>query len=366
MSKRDYYEVLGISKSASKEDIKKAYRKLAKEYHPDKNKSPDAEIKFKEIQEAYDVLSDDNKRKTYDKYGFVEDQSYNGNFSSNGFSGFDNLGDLTDFGNLTGGLGDLLEGFFGSFNNSTSGYSYKQKNLKGSDIQIKIKIDFMEGVFGTEKVIEYSRLFSCNYCSGTGAKDGKFSVCQVCKGAGRIKQVKRTPFGQMQIVSDCNNCGGTGQTIINKCEYCRGAGIINQKEKLKIKIPSGIPDGAAIKFEGKGNIEYKNGIPGDLYAIVEISSHKNFERKGLDIYSEVEISVTKAVLGGEIKVPTVHGDVIMKINPGTQHNQVMRLRGKGVPSKNGFGDHYVKINISIPDKLNNQQRKLWEELDKIL
>lgn len=366
MNKRDYYEVLGVSKNATKDDIKKAYRKLAKEYHPDKNKSPDAESKFKEIQEAYDVLSDDQKRKAYDQYGFAGTQAYGESFGG-GFSpfggfetGFDSSFDIED----------LLGGFFGGsvFGNRNKNRS-NQKHYynKGEDLEYSIKISFLEGVFGTEKEIQYERYVNCSACKGTGSKDGKKNTCPTCKGTGQVRQIKSTFLGQMQVITNCPNCDGSGEVISSKCDRCRGLGIEKQKEVLKIKIPASIPNGSTIKFNGKGNAPANGGISGDFYVTIEIEDHPTLERKNNDIYSEINLDVVTAVLGGEVKVETVHGDVLMKIHPGTQHGQILRLKGKGSPvfRGNGFGDHYVKININIPNKLSAKEKELWEELKKL-
>lgn len=360
MNKKDYYDSLGVSKNSSKEEIKKAYRKLAKEYHPDKNKTPEAESKFKEIQEAYDVLSDDQKRKAYDQYGFAGTQAYSENFAG-GFSPFEGFS-----GNFGGtDIGDLLGGFFGGFGERSS--DRREKSRQGEDLQYSMKIDFKDGVFGAEKEIEYSRIDSCDKCKGSGSKDGKRHECPTCKGTGQIRQVRSTFLGQMQVVTECSKCNGRGELITNKCESCSGSGVRKVNEKIKVKIPAGIPDGATIRFEGKGNAPKGGGSFGDLYLTIDINPHKTLERKGNDIYSEIYIDVTTAVLGGEVNVETVHGDVLMKINEGTNHGQVMRLKSKGAPifRGSGNGDHYVKVNIKIPTKLNAKQRKLWEEIKNL-
>jgi molecular chaperone DnaJ len=361
MSKRDYYEVLGISKSASKEEIKKAYRKLAKEYHPDKNKSEGAETKFKEVQEAYEILSDDQKKTAYDQYGFAGTQAYN----TSGFNGFNSSNGFTNFNSDFGDLGDLLGNFFGGSFAGFGGSSRQSRvNGRGSDLEYSVKVEFMEAVFGAEREIEYSRDVECHSCNGTGSRDGKTKVCPVCGGSGQVRKVQNTFFGSMQVVSTCSECQGSGKVISEKCETCKGSGIEKVKDKLKVKIPKGLPDGVTLRFAGKGNAGKMAGGYGDLYLTFEVKQHSVLERRGDDIYMDLEIDVVTAVLGGEIKVPTVHGEVLMKIPSATQSGKVLRLKGKGGPKfqGNGNGDQYVKLIVVVPEKLTKNQRKLWEEL----
>lgn len=358
MAKKDYYESLGISKSASKDEIKKAYRKLAKEFHPDKNKSAEAEQRFKEIQEAYDILSDEQKRSAYDQYGFAGTQSYNSNnfggFSQGGFSGdFGDLGDI--FGNLFGGS---FSGFGGSSN--------RRSEMQGRDLEYTLKIEFLESVFGIEKEIEYSREIRCTKCSGSGAKDGKTKTCPKCSGSGRVRRVQNTFFGSMQVESECPECRGLGKIISEKCTQCKGAGVTNLKEKFKVKIPQGIPDGVTLRFSGRGDAGRNGGGFGDLYLTVEVKPHKRLEKKGDDIYFDLEVDVVTAVLGGEVQIPTVHGDVWLKIPQGTQQGKVLRLKEKGSPRfrGGGNGDQYIKIILKVPTNLSGEERKKWENLKK--
>ncbi len=358
MNKRDYYEVLGLSKSSSKEEIKKAYRKLAKEYHPDRNKSEGAETKFKEVQEAYDILSDEQKRSAYDQYGFAGTQAYGGNGGMGGFSG-----DMGGFEDLLGGL--LGNGFGGfGFGNNTN---RRESDNRGQDIELNIQIDFFEAVFGVEKKIEYKRDMECNACKGTGSKNGKLKTCPTCSGRGQVTQVQNTFFGRMQVVTNCPTCNGRGQIAESECEKCGGDGVLNQKDILNIKIPAGIPDGVTLRFTNKGNKGVRGGQTGDLYLTIEVKPHKELERRGDDIYSDIHIKAFDAVLGSEVEVLTVHGKVIMKIPSGVQSGKILRLKSKGSPKfrGGGMGDHYVKIIVDIPEKLSKIEKEAWENVRKV-
>lgn len=358
MAKRDYYEVLGISKSASKDEIKKAYRTLAKKYHPDRNKEAGAEEKFKEAQEAYDVISDEQKRKAYDQYGFAGTQAFGGS-GAGGFGGFES-GDL-------GGFEDLLGNFFGgNFGGFGGGSQRGRRDNKGSDLEFAFQVEFMDAVFGSEKEVEYTRDVECDVCKGSGAKDGKKKTCHTCEGKGQVVQVQNTLLGRMQVVATCPTCNGSGQEISDKCDKCKGNGVVSQKEKLKLKIPAGIPDGVTLRFGAKGNAGRNNGTAGDLFVTFEVKSHKVLERKGDDIYMDKHIDVLTAVLGGEIEIPTVHGNVFMKIPEGTQSEKVFRLKEKGGPKfqRSGNGDQYVKVIVDIPTKLSNKEKQAWEQLKK--
>ncbi|MBD3362934.1 molecular chaperone DnaJ [Candidatus Dojkabacteria bacterium] len=367
MEKNDYYETLGVDKNATKKDIKKAYRRLVKKYHPDKNQSPEAEDKFKEVQEAYEVLNDDQKRKAYDQYGHAGTQ---------GFSGFGQSGGYNYGGNYED-LNDILNQFFGGFNNfgGFSGFSgspfQKQRRkagIRGSDVEVTLNIDFLEAVFGSEKNIVYQRKIQCDKCKGTGAKEGTSKkTCDTCQGKGVVTNVKNTFIGQIRTQSICPECNGAREIIDEPCEKCNGQGIEQVKEDFKIKIPPGIPDGVVLKFREKGNAGKNGGNSGDLYINIEVSPHEIFERRGDDIYIEQEIDVMTAILGGSIEVPTVHGDIEMKIPAGTQPNKVFKLSERGgIRFKNGGkGDQYVKIVVNIPKNLNKKQKKKLEEFKKI-
>lgn len=356
MDKRDYYEVLGLSKGASKEEIKKSYRKLAKEYHPDRNKSEGAESKFKEVQEAYEVLSDEQKRGAYDQYGFAGTQAFSSN--GGGFSGFS--GDL-------GGFEDLLGGLFGSSFGGFGSSNRRENNNRGADIELNIQIDFFDAIFGSEKEIEYKRYIKCKKCNGSGSKNGKLKTCNTCSGRGQVTQVQNTFFGRMQVVTNCPTCGGSGQIIEEECNECKGNGVNLEKDILNIKIPAGIPDGVTLRFTEKGNVGKRGGEVGDLYLTIEVKSHKELERKGDDIYSELHVKAFDAVLGNEIEVTTVHGKVLMKVPSGVQSGKILRLKSKGAPKfrGGGNGDHYVKIVVDIPEKLTREERIAWENVRKV-
>lgn len=358
MAKRDYYEVLGVTKSASKDEIKKSYRKLAKEYHPDKNKSAGAEEKFKEVQEAYDILSDQQKRQAYDQYGFAGTQAFGGS----GMGGFSQGGFSADFGDLEGLLGNFFGGGIGGF----GGGSRRRGNSRGSDLEMNMQVEFNEAIFGIDREIEYERQNRCDKCNGTGSKDGQKKTCQTCDGKGQIRQTQNTIFGSMQVVTDCPTCEGSGEVISEKCDKCSGNGILKAKEKLTVKIPAGIPDGVTVRFNEKGNAGRRGGDFGDLYVSIEVKPDKVLERRGDDIYMDQEIDVVTAVLGGEVKVPTVHGEVFMKVPAGTQPEKVLRLKGKGGPKFRGGAnaDQYVKLIVKIPEKLSRDEKDAWEKLKK--
>lgn len=355
---KDPYEVLGVNKTSSKQDIKKAYRKLAKEYHPDRNKESNAADKFKEVTEAYELLMDDSKKAAYDQYGFAGTQGFGGAGTS-GYEGFQGFSGA-DFG--FGDMSDIFESFFGG------NTGFQKRNRRGDDLQIKIELDFMEAMFGTEKTIKYRRYISCETCGGTGAKKGsKPTKCATCNGAGRVTQVQRTFIGNIQTTITCPNCEGVGEVVSDKCITCGGDGVYSKTEELKVKIPKGTPDGLILKFAERGNSGKKNSGYGDLFIEFEVKPHEYFERSGDDIYVDYHIPVTTAVLGDEVNVDTIHGKVKVKIPNGTQSGRIIRLKGMGVPKfkKNENGDQYLRMKVTIPDKLTKQQKLLWEDLRKI-
>ncbi|GGD71637.1 molecular chaperone DnaJ [Paenibacillus nasutitermitis] len=344
-SKRDYYEVLGVDKNAGEEEIKKAYRKMARQYHPDVNKDPDAENKFKEMKEAYDVLSDSNKKATYDQYGHVD--------PNQGFGG-------GGFGGDAGGFGDIFDMFFGG------GGGRRDPNApqRGNDLQYTMTIEFKEAVFGKETEITIPRTETCDTCTGSGAKPGtKPEACSVCKGSGQQEVVQNTPFGRMVNRRACTNCSGTGRIIKEKCTTCHGAGKVKRQRKINIKIPAGVDDGAQIRMTGEGEGGTRGGPSGDLYIVIRVKAHDFFERENDDIYCEVPLTFVQAALGDEIEIPTLTEKVKLKVPAGTQTGTYFRLKGKGVPRLRGYGqgDQHVKVTIVTPTSLTDEQKELLRQ-----
>lgn len=353
MSKRDYYEVLGVDKNATPDEIKKAYRKLARQYHPDVNKEPDAEEKFKEVKEAYEVLSDDNKRAQYDRYGHIDPNQGFGGFGGGG-------GGFEDF----GGFGDIFDMFFGG------GGSRRNPNApqRGADLQYTMTIEFKEAVFGKEADIEIPRTENCDHCNGSGARPGTHpETCSTCRGTGQQEIVQNTAFGRIVNRRVCPSCSGTGKIIREKCSQCHGSGKVKKRRKIHIKIPAGIDDGSQLRVSGEGESGIRGGPPGDLYVVVHVKPHDFFEREGDDIYCEVPITFAQAALGDEIEVPTLSGKVKLKIPAGTQTNTYFRLKGHGVPRLRGLGqgDQHVKVVVVTPTKLSDKQKELLREFAKL-
>lgn len=355
MAKRDYYEILGVSKDASKDEIKRAYRKLSKQYHPDINKEPGADEKFKEISEAYEVLSDDTKRAQYDQFGHA-----GANQDFDGFGGFGGFSDAA-----FGGFEDILNTFFG-------GGSTRRRNpnapRQGADLQYTMTLTFEEAVFGKETDIEIPREEECSTCHGSGAKPGTHpEECPYCHGSGQISTEQNTPFGRIVNRRVCHHCGGTGQVIKHKCPTCHGTGKVKKRKKIHIKIPAGIDNGQQLRVAGKGEPGINGGPNGDLYIIFQVKEHEFFERDGDDIYCEMPISFVQAALGDEIEVPTLYGKVKLKIPAGTQTNTKFRLRGKGVKSVRSTtpGDQHVIVRIVTPTKLTEKQKQLLREFAEI-
>ena len=349
MANKDYYAALGLQKGASDDEIKKAFRKLAIKYHPDKNKGDkEAENKFKEINEAYQVLSDPEKKERYDRFGTVD-------FDGSGFGG-GGFGGGFDFSEM-GGFGDIFESFFGG-----GGGSSRRRNgpQKGADIEERINLTFEEAVFGVEKEINIDRNENCESCKGSGAKEGTSKkTCPTCNGQGQVRVQRQTPLGSFVSTSTCNNCGGTGSVIEEPCTSCRGKGQVRKRRTITVKIPAGVDTGNIMPLRGQGHHGINNGQPGDLYILINVASSKQFTRKGNDIYIDTNISMGKAALGTEITVPTVDGDVKYTIPAGTQSGTLFRLKGKGVPRVNseGRGDQYVKVIVDIPKNLNEKQKE---------
>ena len=359
MNKKDYYETLGVSKNATDEEIKRAFRKLAKEYHPDVNKSPDAEAKFKEIGEAYAVLSDENKRRQYDQFGQAAFQ--NGGGSTGGYSGTYGGFDPGDI-NLDDILGDLFGGGFGfgSFGRSRS--SNKSRSAKGEDIRVVLNLTFEEACFGCEKDIKLDLSSSCSNCNGKGGFNE--TKCSTCGGAGRVIIDQQTIFGYMQTQRTCPDCRGTGSSFKEKCLECHGTGIVNKTKTLTVTIPEGVDEGFQLRLSGKGNAGANGGSNGDVFIEFKIKEHPIFERDGADIYLEVPITIADAALGCKKEVPTLYGNIILDIKPGIQNYTKLKIKGKGIKLPNSLskGDMYAVVNIIIPTKLDRKQKNLLEEL----
>ena len=353
---RDLYEVLGLQKGASDDEIKKAYRKLAKKYHPDLNPGDkEAEKKMKEVNGAYEVLSDAEKKARYDQYGFAGiDPNYAGGAGGGGFGGFQDF-DLGDI------FGSMFGGGFGGQQTRQNG------PRKGENLRITLQLTFEEAVFGCEKSVSVTRNESCRDCGGTGAKKGTSpETCPVCRGSGQVQSTQRTPFGVFSSSSPCQNCKGTGKIIKEPCPSCKGEGRVRKTRTIRVKIPAGIDDGQTISLRGEGNGGARGGPAGDLYVTVYVKEHKMFKRDGQDIILEMPISFAQAALGATLIVPTVDGKVQYDLPEGTQTGTVFRLRGSGVPSVNGRGrgDQYVKVNVEIPRNLNHEQKELLRKFDE--
>jgi molecular chaperone DnaJ len=355
-SKRDYYEVLGISRNADEAEIKKAYRKLAKQYHPDVNPGDkDAEAKFKEISEAYEILGDPQKRSRYDQFGHAGvDPNGFGNAGA-GFGGFD-----------FGGFSDIFETFESFFGGSGFGRSSRSRTgpQKGADLKYSVEISFEEAAFGVEKEISMSRHENCSKCGGSGSKPGTSpATCKKCGGTGQIQNKHATPFGQFIDVRACDMCRGEGKIITDPCPECKGMGKVRKTFKKKINIPAGIDDGQIITSRGDGEPGTRGGPPGDLFITVSVKPHPIFRRQGYDVVCEIPITFVQAAIGAELEVPTLDGKVRYSIPEGTQTGTIFRLKNKGIPylRGNGRGDQYVKVEIEVPKKLNEKQKELLKE-----
>lgn len=352
--KRDYYEVLGVAKNATPEEIKKAYRVLGKKYHPDVNPgNKEAEEKFKEVGEAYSILSDPDKRRQYDQFGHSAFEQGMG--GSGGFGGFEGM-DFTDlFGDLFGGI------FGGGSRRSNAGPS------KGANVRASVRITFEEAMKGVDKEIELTLKDECSTCHGSGAKAGTSPItCSKCNGSGQVAFTQNTLFGISRSIQPCPDCRGTGKLIKDKCPDCYGTGYISRKQKIQISIPAGIDDGQSMRLSGKGEPGTMGGPRGDLLVEVRVSDHPVFQRDGMNIYSSAPMSFAVAALGGDVRIQTIDGDVLYEVKPGTQTDTRIRLRGKGVPSlrnKNDRGDHYVTLVVSVPTKLTSEQKDLLKQFD---
>jgi len=356
--KKNYYEILGISKDADQKEIKRAFRKLAKEYHPDKNKSNEAAAKFKEINEAFSVLSDESKRRQYDNVGYDGSQAdggggFGGGFNTGGFQGgFSNMDDL----------GSIFDTVFGGQNPFGGRQSQRDTN-RGDDLAMNIKLEFEEAVFGVEKEVTYKVKQHCETCDGTGSKDKKTHQCKTCSGTGTIRKQTQTILGTMSTQAVCPECGGSGHTVSEPCDNCASSGRVSGEVTEKLKIPAGIGDNTRIRFPGKGDAGKNSGENGDLYLLISIKKHKYFVRKDGDIYLDLPISPALAVLGGNIEIPTVHGKERMKLPKSTQHGTIFRLKGKGGPKlRGGNHDQFVTVDLKIPNRISKKERELWESL----
>lgn len=353
----DYYDLLGVSRDADKEEIKRAYRRLARKYHPDVNKEEGAEEKFKEINRAYEVLSEPEMRARYDRYGEA------------GVSGAAGAPDMGDF----GGFGDIFESFFSGFAGGAGPTTGRRRNgpVRGNDLRLDLKLEFRDAVFGCDKEIRISTLETCGVCNGSGAKPGtQPKACGTCGGAGQVRRATRTPFGSFTQVSVCPTCSGTGQVIEDKCDACGGKGQKQETKKLKITVPAGVDTGTSLRVPSKGDAGQRGGPPGDLYVHLFVNDDAEFKRDGINILSDVKISYLQAILGCHIEVNTVDGKQEVEIKPGTQPNTVLMLEDKGVPRLGNpvsRGDHLLTVQVEIPNpsRLPQEEQKLLEELAKM-
>ena len=355
--KRDYYEVLGVDKGADDATIKKAYRQLAKKYHPDMNPGDkEAEKKFKEASEAYAVLSDPDKRRQYDQFGH---SAFEGGGAGGGFGGFDFSG--ADFSDI---FGDIFGDFFGG---GSRGGARNNGPMKGANLRTSVRISFEQAVFGVEKELDLNLKDTCKTCNGSGAKPGTSpETCRKCGGRGQVVTQHSTPFGTIRNSQVCPDCGGTGKTIKEKCPDCHGSGYISSRKKIQVSIPAGIDNGQSVRIRDKGEPGVNGGPRGDLLVEVVVDRHPIFQRQEMNIFSTVPVSFAVAALGGEILIETVDGKVVYDVKAGTQTDTRIRLKGKGVPSrrnKNLRGDHYVTLIVQVPEKLNNEQKELLRKFD---
>ena len=358
MEKRDYYEVLGVPREATKDQIKKAYRKQALKFHPDKNPGDKkSEDNFKEAAEAYEVLSSDEKKARYDRYGHAGVGGAASNFGGQGMTMEDIF---SSFGDI---FGDAFGGGFGGFGGG--GRRGGRRVNKGSNLRVKVKVNLQEIATGTEKKIKVNKYNNCSDCDGTGAADpSDIATCQTCHGSGHITRLTNTMLGQMQTTSACPSCGGEGRTITKKCTVCYGEGIVQKEEIIKINIPAGVGKGMQMTVSGKGNAPRRGGVNGDLLVVIDEEDHPELIREGNDLIYNLFISIPDAILGTHVEVPTVDNNVKIKIEPGTQPGRILRLRGKGLPEVNGYGkgDLLVNVNVWIPKSLNKEELKTFERL----
>jgi len=346
---QDYYDVLGVPRTASQEEIKKAFRKLAMQYHPDRNKEAGAEARFKEVNEAFEVLSDPEKRAAYDRFG----RAGIGQQPGGGFEGFSNFG----------GFGDIFDAFFGGATRQRRGPQ------RGADLRYTMTLTFEEAIFGTEKEIEVSRTEQCAFCGGLGAEPGsKPERCPSCNGSGEVRRVQQSIFGQFVNVSQCDRCHGEGRIITNPCSRCRGNGRERKVRKLQVKIPAGVDDGQQLRLSGEGEAGAMGGPPGNLYVLLHVQPHKVFKRDEDDIIFDLPINFAQAALGDEVEVPTIDGKASLRIPPGTQSGRIFELKEKGIPRLRGGGrgDEIVRVRVVTPTNLTEEQKRLFRDLAKSL
>src|SRR5690242_8060837 len=358
--KRDYYEILGVSKSASGDEIKKAYRKVAMQYHPDRNPGDKtAEEKFKEAAEAYEVLSDTDKRSKYDRFGHQAFTPGMGGFHGSNV----NMEDIfSQFGDIFGD--DIFGSFFGGGGRRSSGGG-RSRGTRGSNLRVKLKLTFEEAAKGVTKTIKVKKYVPCNTCGGSGAKDkGSIATCNTCGGSGQVRRITNTFLGQMQTVTTCPTCNGEGTTITAKCGACKGEGRVYGEEQVTVDIPAGVQEGMQLSLSGKGNAGERGGAPGDLIVLIEEEAHKELQRDGLNVAYELHISFTDAVFGTQVEVPTIDGRAKIKIPPGTQSGKVFRLKGKGFPAVNSYekGDQLVHINVWTPQHVSSEEKAMLEKM----
>ena len=357
MNKKDYYEVLGVSKTATDEEIKRAFRKLAKQYHPDINKEPGAEEKFKEIGEAYAVLSDANKRRQYDQFGHAAFQNGSASGGGAGFQGF-NMGDI----DLEDILGDLFGGGFRGFSGFGGSSRTSSRPSKGEDIRVVLNLTFEEAAFGCEKDVKLNLTSECSRCKGKGGFNEK--TCRTCGGAGKVLEQAQTIFGYMQTQKTCPDCKGRGKTYETICDECHGKGVVEKVKTLTVTIPEGVDEGYQLRLSGKGNAGLNGGPNGDVFIEFKIKEHPLFERDGADIYLEVPVTITDATLGCKKEIPTLYGNIILEIKAGTQNYTKLKIKGKGIKLPNSIskGNMYAVVNIIIPTKLDRKQKALLQDL----
>ena len=363
MANKNYYDILGVNKNASDDEIKKAYRNLAKKYHPDLNPgNKEAAEKLKEVNQAYGVLSDKTKKQNYDSYGDENGPQGFGGFGSGGFSGFGGFGgaDFGDFGDI---FSNIFGGAFGGGRSSRRASAQAQ----GADIQVKMKLSFVEAAFGVKKNINLNRSETCPHCKGTGAKNGTdFTTCSKCSGTGTVRQAQNTPFGQVVSEGICPDCHGTGKKIKEKCSYCNGNGVTRENRNIEINIPGGITNDQVLTLRGQGEAGRNGGPAGDMQILIQVENHKLLKREGYDVYVDVPISFTEALLGAKVKIPGIDETLELTIPELTQTGTILTVKGKGtkILNKNAYGDLFAKITVELPKSLDKKEKQALQELEK--